>query len=212
MISGISIALFGLAGLCAVVYLAPWLKRGGMVRTVIKTLPLALFAMAAWMENAPWLLVAGFTLSALGDAFLAHEGDRMFMAGLGSFLTAHLLFAVLFYTLADDLAGAWPIVTGICVFALGFGTALVRQAGPLAFPVAVYVLAIAGMGITASATGGWVLAGAISFMISDALLGIEKFLLQKESHWQVLTSPGVWVLYIGGQAMILAGVLMVMAN
>ena len=212
MISGISIAFLSLAALCAITYLMPGFRRGGLVRTVIKTLPLALFALVAWMENAPVLLVAGFALSAMGDAFLAHEGDQMFMAGLGSFLAAHLLFAVLFFTWADEFAPAWPVIVAICVFALGFGAVLVRKAGPLAIPVAVYVLAIAVMGITAAGVGGLVLAGAIIFMASDALLGTEKFLLLTGSRWLKLTAPGVWVLYIAGQAMILAGVLIVVAS
>jgi uncharacterized membrane protein YhhN len=50
-------------------------------------------------------MVAGWrhlALSALGDAFLAHEGDAAFLGGLGSFLAAHILYAVLFIVSVGD--------------------------------------------------------------------------------------------------------------
>ncbi len=36
-------------------------------RSIVKTVPLVLFAVAAALTGAPWLLVAGLALSALGD-------------------------------------------------------------------------------------------------------------------------------------------------
>ena len=93
------------------------------------------------------------------------------------------------------------------VFALVMGTLMVRNAGPLALPVAVYVLAIAVMGLGGVTLGGLVLLGAALFMASDAILGSEKFLMSETSSLRRLTSPAVWVLYYAGQALITLGLL-----
>lgn len=206
--SGISSALLVIAAVFAIAYLTPIAQKTGILRTFVKTVPLVLFATIAWLESAPILLVPAFALSALGDAFLAREGDQMFMAGLGSFLIAHLLFAWAFFTWAGKMVMmSWLPISGIGLFALVFGTVLVRNSGALAIPVGIYVLAIAVMGFGAAGVGGLVFAGSLLFMASDALLGTEKFLLPEDSPWLKATSTVVWVLYVSGQALILVGVL-----
>ena len=84
---------------------------------------------------------------------------------------------------------------------------MVRNAGPLAGPVAAYVLAIAIMGLGGVTLGGLVLAGVALFMASDAILGSEKFLMAQTSPYRHLTSPAVWVLYYAGQLLITLGLL-----
>jgi uncharacterized membrane protein YhhN len=198
--------LLAIAFASALVY-APMARRApSVLRTVAKTIPVTLFALVAWLAGAPLLLVAALALSAVGDAALAQDGDRAFMAGLGAFLLAHVAYAALFFAEGEGIAAASPLVlAAIVVFAVGMGTLLVRRAGPLAIPVAVYVAAIAAMGISAATLSGLVLVGAALFMASDAILGGEKFLMADDSPTRSLAGLMVWVLYIAGQATILAG-------
>lgn len=189
-------------------YLLMLRRPPSLVRTFAKTLSVLALAGVASLGGGPALLIAALLLSAMGDAFLAHEGDVAFLGGLGSFLLAHVLYVVLFLSLAPGMTMAdLPGLIAVAVFALGIGTAMVRRAGALAFPVAIYVLAIAGMGAGGVLLGGWVLAGAVLFMASDAILGSEKFLIAENSSLRRLTAPAVWILYYVAQVLITLGLL-----
>jgi len=199
-------AMAAAAAVPAAVYLPYARKTPSVFRTAIKTLPLLIFAVIAVVTGAPWLLVAAFALSALGDACRAQEGESSFLAGLGSFLLAHMAFAIVFFGHGQGWqAASLAILAAIILFSLVYGIHLVRHAGALAVLVAVYVLAIAVMGFGAATIGGLVLLGAAMFMASDAILGAEKFLLPDEHGLLRATAPAVWILYFVGQALILYG-------
>ena len=197
------------AGLIAVsllgfgVYLFVLDQPPSLKRTIAKTVAVGVLAALAFLAGGPVLLVVALALSAAGDAFLAHEGDPAFLGGLGSFLLAHIAYAVLFIGAGTGLAAA-PVsgVVAVVVFALVMGTLMVRNAGPLALPVAVYVLAIAVMGLGGVTLGGLVLLGAALFMASDAILGSEKFLMPETSSLRRISAPAVWMFYYAGQALI----------
>lgn len=211
-----SFANFGMAGngivvlsaLAFAAYLFLLTRPVSLVRTVAKTLAVGLLCVLTLMVGGPKLLALALALSALGDAFLAHEGDVAFLGGLGSFLAAHIVYAMLFISSGPGLTAAGvPGFLAIAVFALGMGFLMVRNAGPLAGPVAAYVLAIAIMGLGGVTLGGLVLAGVALFLASDAILGSEKFLMAQTSPYRHLTSPAVWVLYYAGQLLITLGLL-----
>lgn len=202
-ISLMVISVFGFAA-----YLALLNQPTSLKRTIAKTVSVGALAVLSIHAGGPMLLVLALALSAAGDAFLAHEGDPAFLGGLGSFLLAHIAYAVLFVAAGPGLAAASGSgVVAVIVFALVMGTLMVRNAGPLALPVAVYVLAIAVMGLGGVTLGGLVLLGAALFMTSDAILGSEKFLMSETSSLRRLTSPAVWVLYYAGQVLITLGLL-----
>lgn len=202
------IGLLAVSGLGFLIYLGLLGQKPSLKRTVAKTMAVAALAVLAFHAGGPWLLVLALALSAAGDAFLAHEGDPAFLGGLGSFLLAHIAYAVLLLSSGSGLASA-PVagVMTVAVFALAMGTLMVRNAGPLALPVAAYVLAIAMMGLGGVTVGGLVLLGAALFMASDAILGSEKFLMAENSPARRLTGPAVWVLYYAGQVLITLGLL-----
>lgn len=186
------------------------LLRGPMslARTVAKTGAVGALAVMALALGGPVLLVLALALSAAGDAFLAHEGDAAFLGGLGSFLVAHILYAVVFISSGPGFsATALPGLLGVAGFALVIGFLMVRKAGPLALPVAAYVLAIAGMGFGGVTLGGQVFAGVGLFMASDAILGAEKFLMAQDSGKRRWSSAAVWALYYSGQVLITHGLL-----
>jgi uncharacterized membrane protein YhhN len=187
-----------------------WLlnKAPALGRTVAKTMAVGALSGLAFHAGGPALLIVALALSALGDAFLAHEGEAAFLGGLGSFLAAHIAYAVLFIVSGPGFADASvPGLLAMVVFGVGMGTLMVRKAGALAVPVAAYVAAISVMGLGGVTLGGLVLLGAVLFMASDAILGSEKFLMSEASSLRRLTSPAVWVLYYAGQLLITLGLL-----
>ena len=196
-------ALSAISVLGFVTYLFMLNRPTSLIRTIAKTVAVGALAGLALHAGGPMLLVLALALSAIGDAFLAHEGDVAFLGGLGSFLAAHIAYAVLFISSGPGFADAWlPGLAAVVLFGVGMGTVMVRKAGPLAVPVAAYVLAIAVMGLGGVTLGGMVLLGAALFMASDAVLGSEKFLMPETSSLRRLTSPAVWLLYYAGQMLI----------
>lgn len=183
-------------------------------RTVAKTLSVLLLAFLAFDQNGPWLLVAALLLSAVGDAFLAQDGEKEFLAGLASFLAAHVAYVALFAAagegaliMADPwrsaLAAAMLVFSGLLLFRLW----PVLDAG-LRFPVAAYAAAILAMGLSAlSLAAPLVILGATLFVISDGILATERFLLQPSSQHRRWTRPAVWLLYYAAQVLITLGVI-----
>jgi uncharacterized membrane protein YhhN len=157
--SGALFLVFSAAGFA--VYLLALNKAPALGRTVAKTMAVGALSGLAFHAGGPALLIVALALSALGDAFLAHEGEAAFLGGLGSFLAAHIAYAVLFIVSGPGFADASvPGLLAMVVFGVGMGTLMVRKAGALALPVAAYVLAISVMGLGGVTLGGLVLLGA----------------------------------------------------
>lgn len=166
----------------------PWAPYGGSF--VPKVAPILLLIWATL--QAPrfagrGLLVAAIFFSGAGDVILDLVFEGSFIAGLVSFLTAHVFYVVLFLkgarfrrsmALATLLALSFPV--GMAVF-------LWPHLGPMQLPVAVYISVIASMLVTSlhrSSLNLTVVAGAIAFVISDSILALNKFY-----------SPYVWARY-----------------
>ncbi len=209
-------ALFWLAAICALTYLPLSPRPATALRSLIKTLSVALLAVIALLGAAPLLLVLALSLCALGDALLSRETDSTFMAGIGAFAAGHLAYIALFLTrpasdpaLIFDRPGFfWSlIILGIVV-----ATLLAPRAGDLKGPVLGYIPIILGMGITVLAlpdTGAlrWALPAALAFIASDLILATEKFLLPADHPALKITPYLVWPLYWGAQAGLLVAFL-----
>lgn len=127
-----------------------------------------------------WFVVA-LVLSLAGDVFLMLPRD-LFVAGLASFLLGHLAYIVGLWSVETSAAG---LAIGAAVIAVALpllGLRILRavRAGEepeLLAPVAVYVLVISAMVVSAGASGsGLALVGAVSFYASDALIAWNKFI------------------------------------
>jgi uncharacterized membrane protein YhhN len=130
-----------------------------------------------------WAFLVALLLSLAGDVLLMLPQDR-FVAGLASFLAAHLAYVVGFV-----LDGLEPLLLLVGLALVGVGVALVGRrllaavrAGPrpgLAAPVTAYVAVISLMVLTAVGTGDpRAILGALSFYASDALLGWNRFVAE----------------------------------
>jgi uncharacterized membrane protein YhhN len=126
-----------------------------------------------------WFVVA-LALSLVGDVFLMLPSDR-FVAGLASFLLAHVAYVV-GLTLHGGSAGAL-FVAAIPVVAVAglLGTRFLRAARAagrheLVGPLLAYMAVIAAMVTCALASGNVVAGvGAVLFMGSDALIAETRF-------------------------------------
>lgn len=129
-----------------------------------------------------WAIAAGLLFSTAGDVFLMLPRDR-FVAGLASFLVAHLCYIGAFSIGVPF--GAAPLLW-LPWFAAGGAVLALVWPGlkpALRAPVVIYVIVIVAM--AGQATGRWhasgsavALAAAVGaglFVVSDAVLAIDRF-------------------------------------
>ena len=177
-----------------------------------KPLALLVLVLAAWQSSAgmlgrKWLMLA-LCLSWLGDVLLMGEG--LFVPGLVAFLLAHLSYLQLFRQDAPWLLSR--LALAVCLSAAAVIFVGLDQNGlprELRVPVAAYVWVIATMAAQAwgrakhlfSAASLWVAWGSVSFMLSDTLLALDKFV-------SPLPYAGLWVLatYYLAQGLIVRGI------
>lgn len=169
--------LAGLAYLLGIALDLPWL------RMLCKPLPI--IALLGWVSRDPatayrrWITL-GLALSLLGDVLLEWPLNA-FVPGLCAFLLAHLAYLAAY--LGETRRPA-PLALA-CAAALGGGLFLLldRQGlGPLRLPIAAYSLVIACMLWRAlarlpqaSPSARLAAAGALLFVISDGMIGINRF-------------------------------------
>ena len=146
-----------------------------------------------------WAVVAGLAFSTAGDIFLMLPRER-FVAGLLSFLVAHL-FYIFAFTIGVPLPAA-PLLW-LPFLAAGGGVVAVVWAGVppgLRGAVIAYVLVIAAM--AGQATGRWQVLGgepalaaalgAALFVVSDSILAINRFRAPFRAE-RVLTLGSYWI-------------------
>jgi uncharacterized membrane protein YhhN len=141
------------------------------------------------VDTNKWYSTA-LIFSFFGDVFLMYSGQLPFKIGLVSFLIAHILFIKIVMHRIKNVSFL-SILTAIIPFGI-FLSLLIYiikdSLGELLIPVIIYGFTISMFGVvslinyleTKSNKSVWMLIGAIVFMISDALLAINKFYLPKE--------------------------------
>ena len=177
-------------------------------RTAVKTLSVALLALAAPALGAPAAITAGLTLGAAGDFFLSLRHDRAFLAGMAAFAAGHLAYAWAFAAAGAAVPGFWLLAA---LIALGLSTEfwLAPHTGGLLWPVRGYVpvilvMAAAALGLP-RAGGLWLAtAGAQLFVLSDLILALDLFRFGP-ARPSVARARALWAAYWCGQALILAG-------
>lgn len=182
------------------------------LKTLVKTVAVGCLALLAFVLGGPLLLVLALGLSALGDYFISRAGDNSFLAGMAAFLLAHLAYIGLFlsYGAVDRIVDRWQWALLLSLLAAGLLWLIWRGLGRFRGPVIIYTLVIACMGLSAfglPATGGplFMLTGACLFILSDAVLAVEKFASPQQGR--AALAHAVWSFYWLAQVMILLGVL-----
>ncbi len=142
------------------------------------TKPIPVLILMLWLAGMPaatyrrWILT-GLAFSMLGDLALAWPSD-LFIIGLAAFFCAHLAYLRAYL---DDTRQTAP---GALLIALACGSSLFGMLawnglGELLIPIAAYALVISAMLWRALACGGLAAFGAASFVLSDSLIGVDRF-------------------------------------
>lgn len=180
-------------------------------RSIVKTIPVTMFALVAFLESAPMLLVVAFALSAIGDLSLSRPGTKWFLAGMVAFALAHLGFiGVMLASGAILQQASWLLIAAMLVLGASTEIWLRPHTGELKWPVRGYVVIILAMGLTAAglpADRSLAFLGAMLFVISDLILSIEIFVLPDGHKMQQMAAWSVWVCYIAAQVFLLWGLL-----
>jgi uncharacterized membrane protein YhhN len=130
-------------------------------------------------------LITALGFSFIGDALLLFDSPDFFLLGLGSFLIAHLFYVSLFFDKRSFNAKNRKklVVTGsfVLLYDVLFLLLVQDNLRSFALPVILYVLVISTMLFMAinrpKEINGYafVLLGAALFVLSDSLIGLNKF-------------------------------------
>jgi uncharacterized membrane protein YhhN len=203
--SSVEVWILWAAAAVALAYLV--LQRPYAGDVALKTSMCVLLAIAAFRGKLK-LFALALLFSAAGDAFLAYDGQRLFVPGLASFLVTHLLYAAVFVLATKGAAtpmsaGRKVMFAVIPTFAVAYSAVLWPELGALAIPVTVYIAAIVVMAMLSLRFRAIAVPlGAVLFMVSDSLIALEKFLWQ--AAW---VGPLVWITYALAQLLITRGML-----
>ncbi|MFB6611655.1 lysoplasmalogenase [Agromyces sp. NPDC056379] len=184
-------------------YLGPAWSVTATKATLMPLLALAVVLLVRPFRPPVPLLLAGIAFSWGGDVLLSFPGDGWFVAGLCSFLLAHVAYIALFLRMprARRRPPAWSYVYWAwMIVMLGL---LLPNAGVLAAPIVLYAAAIGMMAMCASMHGRWVVLGGAFFIVSDSVLALGRFLPGYEftAHDFVVMST-----YLAAQGLIAWGV------
>lgn len=130
-------------------------------------------------QNNKYLLLIALACSACGDVLLALPLSQSFSLGLAAFLLAQVIYSINFWRFRHWQNWKLLPLVLMVVFALLIFRHLQPALGDMLWPVAVYMLALGAMASTAIiASKGvpWLILGAASFVISDALLASAYFM------------------------------------
>jgi uncharacterized membrane protein YhhN len=171
------VQLFALATF-VVFALADWsavVRSSKPLEYVAKPAALAALVVYAAAEPVfqPWL-IAALVLSLLGDVYLMLPVD-LFVAGLASFLLAHLAYVA---TFAAPIGTRVAAAVAVALLTSPVAARVLRNvdATPVRLAVASYMLVIALMVGSAIASGNLVAtSGAILFLVSDSLIAWNRF-------------------------------------
>jgi uncharacterized membrane protein YhhN len=162
-------------------------------------------------------LLTALLFSWIGDVILlfADIAEIYFILGLVSFLTAHIIYCVLFNKQIKTRIHKNKITFGIgsllvAFYLIGMLLVLLPSLGDLKIPVIVYASVISimllfafnGFLVWQSPGNKYVFIGAIVFVISDSILAINKFYapIERSSFFIMLT-------YLVAQYLIVVGIL-----
>jgi len=178
----------------------------------VKGAAVFLLGIIAWRqasESNGRLLALGLLVSSLGDVFLGIDRVGLFVQGLASFLIAHLLYVAVFVRLTKRPLALSTLQKALAVafiiYGVGLALRLLPGLGAHTVPVLVYAAAITVMGVTSVIAGfkaPWVTLGAVSFILSDSAIAIDKFMLPIDG-----VGYFIWPTYYIGQLLIMTGVI-----
>jgi uncharacterized membrane protein YhhN len=193
--------------ICSTIYLVTksWQPYPGSI--ALKALSIAPLALLAFQAKHRLLGVA-LCFATLGDVLLDWPGNY-FLPGLCAFLVTQLLYTVFFarsWQHPFQLTNATRVLCiGVLLFSITLTLWMMPSLGKLTVPVMIYIGALTLMvqsALLAQFKIKWIEWGAILFMLSDSMIGVNRFKMQLP-----LRDYLVWATYYAGQCGIVLGYL-----
>lgn len=136
------------------------------------------------------LFVIAMLGSAAGDIFLDFDRTLYLKHALGSFLITQLAYIALFIPYRDMTSWrrylTFPLaaIAGVLVYLFS------HTAGALFVPVLVYVIVLVAMAVCALLVENnpWINVGGVLFLVADALIGINRFIMPFEYSTNVIVT------------------------
>lgn len=142
--------------------------------------PLAVLVFRVLRNFNGRILALSLCFSSVGDVFLALNPAHLFVPGLTSFLVTHGLYIGLFARnwerpIRIGSAQRW-LILWVVLYSGGMAYWLFPSLGKLSIPVAVYLVGITSMVLSAVLLRSrQVLFGAGLFLLSDSLIAVNRF-------------------------------------
>ena len=192
----------------AAIYLAGMEYFPGYSGVLLKAIPVLIlihFVIRHKTGNWHLLMFLALFFSVGGDVLLALNEiyGGLFVAGLGSFLVAQVIYAGLFWSHRSTDPGRVKYALAFFPFAAILAMIVVPASGELMAPVMLYILAITLMVMGAALCNrplSLLFTGALLFALSDSLIAVDKFLLPLP-----LAGILIMVTYYAAQYMIVKG-------
>jgi uncharacterized membrane protein YhhN len=131
------------------------------------------------------VLLAGLMLCLAGDVFLALPKKKMFLYGLFSFLSGHIIYVLAFFPLSKAGPDLWIVLLSIMLISGAVYYWLIPYLGSMKIPVLLYIVVISMMLVTAWSVMGnlgllpsgrtMIVTGAFSFYLSDIFVARDRF-------------------------------------
>lgn len=173
-------------------------------------------------------LLAGFIFSMFGDTllmFVENEPRRpeFFLYGLGSFLITHICYLLAFLKFPSSKKGLiqrqplWilPFILLFLgnIYTLWFGIPAIMKVPVVVYSLAIVLMAIGALNLKGKAENTvfkWIFIGAILFVISDSLIGLNKF---RSDDFQIpLVRILIMSFYLSGQFCLAKGGVLTLNN
>lgn len=149
------------------------------------------------------LMVVAFIAAAGGDVFLDLDRTRFLPHGLGCFLVTQVAFTIAFLPWARFTPSRVPLVLALVA---GEATLLAfawPNLGQMRIAVIAYLSALLAMTVTALMVreSRWLGIGAVLFLVSDSLIGINRFIAPFPASTAIIVS-----IYVASIVLIARGV------
>lgn len=151
----------------------------------VKILPMFLLIGVAWklLKNKSAqgrYFITGLVFSACGDFILDYDRVNWFIFGLGAFFIAHVFYLASLMPYVKKLSQSkhYAFLISYLVYGVLMLSILSGGLGELFVPVVAYMsilLLMALATVFSQKSNNWLIIGGISFVLSDSLIGFDKF-------------------------------------
>lgn len=169
---------------------------------VLKVLPILELMYTVWKQKIhdKWWLLIALMFGGWGDILLDLEPNKLFIGGLASFLVGHLCYIRIllpkflpgFKYNRQRIPSLVGLILGGIAMAVPIFISLSQKLPELMIPVGGYVtvlLLVGGLATLAPQGGILLLLGGFSFVLSDGILALNKFVMPipLDKYWIMIT-------------------------